>query len=180
MPTLSLKMHNFERWRRTAPFSSTRTTGDHGNLLATNVNPRKLIVQHPLFNLQQPLVNRSWTRFISDWLLPASQWPVYSPEISTTDKNIFMREHCKEWWLKIRGNYFVTIKKQEWLRVWQFVLTVVSLGGCQRRLPCWWEWEGSASGDYGNEEGWYLPDQERNKTLVSIAKEAKGVKETKV
>lgn len=113
MPTLSLKMHNFERWRRTNPFSSTRTTGDHGNLLATNVNPRKLIVQHPLFNLQQPLVNRSWTRFISDWLLPASQWPVYSPEISTTDKNIFMREHCKEWWLKIRGNYFVTIKKNK-------------------------------------------------------------------
>lgn len=111
MPTLSLKMHNFERWRRTAPFSSTRTTGDHGNLLATNVNPRTLIVQHPLFYLQQPLVNRSWTRFISDWLLPASQWPVYSPEISTTDKNIFMREHCKGWWLKIRGNYFVTIKK---------------------------------------------------------------------
>lgn len=40
-------------------------------------------------------------------------------------------------------------------------LTVVSPGRCRRRRPCWWEWEGSASGDCGNEEGWCLPGQEK-------------------
>lgn len=43
------------------------------------------------------------------------------------------------------------------------VLTVVSAVQCQRRLPCWWGWEGSAGGDCGNVEGWCLPEQERDR-----------------
>lgn len=65
-------------------------------------------------------------------------------------------------------------------------LTVVSPVRCRRRRPCWWEWEGSAGGDCGNEGGWCLPGQEKERggkkyklqltqptlaALVSICKE---------
>lgn len=42
-------------------------------------------------------------------------------------------------------------------------LTVVSPVRCRRRRPCWWEWEGSAGGDCGNEGGWCLPGQEKER-----------------
>lgn len=43
------------------------------------------------------------------------------------------------------------------------VLTAVSAVGCQRRLPCWWGWEGSAGGGCGSEEGWCLPKQKKRR-----------------